>query len=356
MSSIRSLLADAEERFLVPMLASRMPGLWRELYAGLTFPFFLSGTARRWEIELDGGSARLTGVGPAKRLRALERITGPLGPAMSAGSGEWSRWNPSTYQRESADLIAVSIHPAAAPRFQRAGWVIMPDVVRWVGSLHSIPPLQPNRSMRHDLHRIERFGGAIEPAGSTGDWQEFFGAMVEPQARGRFGESAWIPRHSFRRTLTNRGTLLFVTRQGQRVAGITLLRCSNERVWIPLIAIRNGDPSLLNEGAMAAAVAGALDWARSHGYRTIDAGRTSPMINDGVHRSKVKWGYRPVPDPMAHLLALRIDRRCAPLVAALAREPFLQWSAASLHRFVTPPEHAPQEIVSPALAASGRAG
>jgi hypothetical protein len=47
-------------------------------------------------------------------------------------------------------------------------------------------------------------------------------------------------------------------------------------------------------------------WAREQGCRRIDSGRTSSFVRDGVYRNKEKWGLRPAPDPLAHLLALRV--------------------------------------------------
>jgi hypothetical protein len=232
----------------------------------------------------------------------------------------------------------------------------MPDVVRWEGELAAVPPARPCRSLRHDFNRIERFGAAVEATRTPGDWEEFFAAMVEPQAAGRFGESAWLPRPPFRRWLIRRGTLLFLTRRGTRVAGIALLPCSRERIWIPLIAIRGGDPALLAEGAMAAAISSAMTWARNQGYRTVDGGRTSSLIRDGVHVNKMKWGYRSIPDPMAHLLALRVAPACAALAAALAQEPFLHYGRSGLEQLVIPRPFDQPESASPSLATSDRVG
>ncbi len=70
-----------------------------------------------------------------------------------------------------------------------------------------------------------------------------------------------------------------------------------------------------------AAYALAFEWARGEGCVTVDMGRTSPFLHDGIQQYKRKWGLDPVPDPLAHLVAIRVGSDAARL--AFAREPVL---------------------------------
>ena len=83
----------------------------------------------------------------------------------------------------------------------------------------------------------------------------------------------------------------------------------------------DGDPILFRRGASLAALTLGIEWARAEGCRQVDAGRTGPFLGDGVLRLKRKWGLRPVVDPLAHVVAVRVRSPAAR--TAFAREPVL---------------------------------
>jgi hypothetical protein len=85
--------------------------------------------------------------------------------------------------------------------------------------------------------------------------------------------------------------------------------------------VKQGDPQLLQRGASVATLALPLEWARANGYRRLDLGRTGPFVNDGLQEYKRKWGFAPVPDPLAHLSAVWIGS--AEVRQALSRDPVL---------------------------------
>jgi hypothetical protein len=229
-------------------------------------------------------------------------------------------WNPSALAVSDADLVLVEVHRWMAPRFRRAGWLMVPDAVRWEGELSEVPPTRPSRSLLEDLKKIQRYGYTVEHTTAPADWDEFDSSMLRPWARARHDDKAWIASRGLLQQLSCGGTLHFVSLEGRRVAGV----CSVPRgdtIWLPLSGIRDGDPTLLRRGASVAALAATLEWARAQGYRRIDAGRTSPFLHDGVQRFKRKWGLLPTPDPLAHVVGIWAG---SPLgQAVLSRSPVL---------------------------------
>jgi hypothetical protein len=91
--------------------------------------------------------------------------------------------------------------------------------------------------------------------------------------------------------------------------------------WLPVSGVRHGDPGLLAKGAGSAALAATLRWARESGYRRIDLGRTTPFLNDGVARVKRKWGFHPVLEPLAHLIAVQVRPGCGRALELLRQHP-----------------------------------
>jgi len=314
----RSLLASVEERFLVPAYASPRSEAWIATHDVLALPFQLRGAARRAVVETTEGVVRVLEIGRGKQSGAFcSQLLGTC--ADREGEGMLTLCNPAELERLESDLVLAEIHRWMAPRFRRAGWIIIPSDVRWRGKLSHLPPPHATTSLKSDLAKVRRFGYTIEHASNPEDWDRFYETMVLPQARARFGEDAWIPSERLRRELSRRGELHFIRRDGARVAGICTV-CTGHAVWLPIMGMCQGDPGLLREGVYSAVFSLVFEWARGEGYTHVDAGRTSSFTSDGVQHFKRKWGLEPVADPLTHLIAARVGPGAR---AAFVREPVL---------------------------------
>jgi Acetyltransferase (GNAT) domain len=329
----RSLAAAVEERLLVPAYASS----WRfapiTAHRGLALSLQLAGRAQRWKVPTENGLVEILGIGREKLIQPIcTRLFGTL-PEPRIESRR-TLWNPYELAKGNADLVIAEVHRWVAPRFQRAGWLAIPDAVRWQGDLDSLPPLTPNRSLREDLRKAATQGYTIEHCTAQADWDEFYTTMVRPQALARHGDAAWLPSPHFMRRLALIGTVHLVSQHGRRVAGLCTLG-EGETVWSPLAGVRNGDPVLLRQGAAVAALALTLGWARSRGYRRIDLGRTTAFLNDGLQAYKRKWGLSPALDPLSHMAAVWIGSDAAR--EAFSREPLLVEDGTSLRVYAGEP-------------------
>lgn len=314
----RSLLASVEERFFVRTYASPRAAAWVAAHDALALPFQMHGEVRRSEVRTEEGRLRLVEVGRGKHTAPFcARLFGSR--MRGVDDGVRPLWSPAALADVDADLVMAEIHNWMAPRFRRAGWLIVPDSIRWHADLTRCPPPRLTPSLKADLKKVSRYGYTLETAGTSRDWAEFYGSMVVPQARVRFGEEAWIPSERLRRELAARGTLHFIHRDGARVAGICSVR-NGSTLWLPVMGLRQGDANLLKEGVYSAVFSLLFDWARNEGCTQVDAGRTSAFTLDGVHRFKRKWGLDPVADPLSHLVAVRVGSAAR---GAFARQPVL---------------------------------
>jgi hypothetical protein len=313
------LVASVEERLIVPTYGSRWPFAPIAAHRGLSLPLQLVGPLRRSRATIGGAAVRIAGVGRGKRIAPmLERLFGPPGPIVhETPSG---LWNPAALARIDADVVVAEVHRWMAPRFRRAGWLIIPDGVRWIGSLAELPGPSPSHSLREDLRKVARQGFTLVQCDADADWELFATRMVAPQARARFGDGAWIPSPRLLHEMRRAGTLLLVQLDGESVAGICAVP-RGDTVWLPVCGVRDGDPGLFRRGATTAAIALSLAWAGAQGFRAADAGRTSPFLEDGVQRIKRKWGFHPIVDPLAHVVAVRVASDA--VRAAFARQPVL---------------------------------
>jgi RimJ/RimL family protein N-acetyltransferase len=326
-------IAAIEEPFMLRAYASERRQAWLVAHATMALPFQLWGRLQRSWSRIDGRTFRVVELGRPKRPAAVcDRLVGSRvteGPAEAA-----LLLSPRALELIEADLVVAEIHRWLAPRFRRAGWRIIPDAVRWEGDLAGVPPVRPCSSLADDLRKVRSHGYTLEPGATAADWEEFYSTMLIPQAMSRFGDEAWLPSRRFLGELARRGRLHFIVRAGERVGGMcSLIR--DDTVWVPVTGLRQGRDDLRRDGAAAAALALTLDWARRQGCRRVDAGRTSPFLQEGVHRWKRKWGLQPVRDPMSHLLAAWIGSD--PARAAFAREPVLIETADGLECYAGEP-------------------
>jgi hypothetical protein len=109
--------------------------------------------------------------------------------------------------------------------------------------------------------------------------------------------------------------------------------CEGDLAWMPLLGVRDGDPALIEQGAIAHLYMGAVRWAARAGALSLNCGRTSAFIDDGVARYKRKWGFNPTADPLSPLIALRVRPGHNAVSPALKRHPVLTIVDGGLRRF-----------------------
>ena len=317
--------AAVEERLLLPTYASRWSPLSVAAHRVLALPLQLRGPMRRRVVESAGREVTILEIGRPKVTEQLcVRLFGELPPPEYGATRSLRDPAPTA---GAAHLVVAEVHRWLAPRFRRAGWIVVPDQVRWVGDLAALPPPAISRSLKDDLRKIRSRGFTLEHAGAAADWEEFTTRMLAPQAAARFGDAAWLPSPYLLRRFRERGDLHFIVHRGERVGGFCSLRCG-ETLWLPLSGVRDGDPALRRDGVSVATYALGFEWGRRQGCTRVDVGRTSPFLTDGVQQYKRKWGLSATPDPLAHLTAVWVGSDAARL--AFARQPVLAEGAAGL--------------------------
>lgn len=318
-TSRRSLAAWVEERLLIPSYASRWTFAPIAAHRTLSLPLQLVGQAQRRSVQVGDTRIEVLGIGREKLIDPLlTRLFGEL--PIPRQEGRRLTCSPGGLTRLEADLVVAEVHQWMAPRFRRAGWLIVPSSVRWHGDLANVPPAEPSRSLLANLAKIRKHDFRLIQVTGADDWAEFFETMVEPQARARHGSTAWLPSPAFHRQIARRGTLHLVLEKGVRVAGACTIP-NGDMLWITLLGVRHGDPQLLQRGASVATLALPLEWARQQNYRRVDLGRTGPFLNDGLQQYKRNWGFAPVPDPLTHVTAVWLGSDAAR--QAFRREPVL---------------------------------
>ncbi len=197
-------------------------------------------------------------------------------------------------------MLIAHTTPALAPRFRRAGFHIVPGMVRFGGepaALLAGIATWPS-ALVGDLRRLEHADYRTEVWPYTPERSRlFYHRYLVPHARVRFQQRAELPGFDHVDRLFAAGALVAVVRPGSAepdALGLVVERA--DVLWCVLLGTRDADPALLRAGAIAAVYHAQITLAHERGCRRIDLGRVRPWASDGVYQYKWKWGLRPIPD------------------------------------------------------------
>jgi hypothetical protein len=137
--------------------------------------------------------------------------------------------------------------------------------------------------------RLDRLTFAVSHA--EADCETFYRTMYVSYMRSRHGELAFIRSLPQVRRVFRRGGVLWVLREGQRIAG-QLFSQREGVLYCVGLGTAGGDPALLRKGALAATYFFSLQYAQSQGLTRIDFGGSPPALSDGLLRYKRKWGVQ----------------------------------------------------------------
>lgn len=199
-----------------------------------------------------------------------------------------------------ADVLVAATTPALAPRFRRAGFHIVPGMVRFGGEPRALLDHVARRPsvLLADLRRIEHSAYRVEVwAHSPARSRFFYHRYLAPHALARFGTHAELGDFAFIDRLFAAGAAVAVVRPGAHepdAIGLVVSRAAT--LWCVVLGTRDADPAILRAGGLAAVYRAQIALAYERGARLVDFGRCLPWATDGVAQYKWKWGIRPIPD------------------------------------------------------------
>jgi hypothetical protein len=199
-----------------------------------------------------------------------------------------------------ADVLVAATTPALAPWFRRAGFRIVPGMVRLGGEPRALLDHIATRPralvadlqrMKHSAYRTEIWTHTLARS------RLFYHRYLAPHVSARFGKRGELGSFQFIDRLFAAGAAVAVLRPGARepdAIGIVVPRA--ESLWCVVLGTRDADPAILRAGGLAAVYRAQIELAHERGARLVDLGRCLPWAADGVVQYKTKWGARPIPD------------------------------------------------------------
>jgi hypothetical protein len=194
----------------------------------------------------------------------------------------------------SADMTVVRVSRLTAPLFMEMGYL---HAAEWIDAELVLPedpkaPMPISRNLRGgDLRIIRRNRLEAAISHDLSDFDYFYHRMYVPFTRNRFGELGVVKSYRFFRACFRRGALIWVTREGQRLAA-AILDQHDRRLILRSMATLHGDLSLVKLGTLAAVYQFCFAYARQQRCTVVGLGTSRALLQDGVLRYKRKWGAK----------------------------------------------------------------
>ena len=266
-------------------------------------PIYLRHPVTTWTGPVGAGTARVAvwSAPHAPRLLFDVLFDGSPTPARGATHAMPSVARRAAALAADADVLIAHTTPAWAPLFRRAGFAIVPGMVRFGGdpaavlaALESDPPTALDgdfRRLRRAQYRVEHWTHTAERS------RLFYHRYMVPHARTRFGQRAELPSFPLVDRLFAAGGAVALFRPGcDEPDAIGLVVGRPGMLWCVFLGTRDADPAVLRGGGTAAVYLAQTRLAQARGARLVDFGRCVPWASDGIFQYKWKWGLRPIPD------------------------------------------------------------
>lgn len=264
------------------------------------FPYWLAAAHAVLPVAILRGPTRPSGrpgtiavAGKDPWVRSLpERVF--LEPPHREAVGRVPVWSLARELRRlqaAVDLVVARVDAVSARRFFGPEFLHVPE---WIGARLEVPPLgaapaRVARSARDDLRVVRNQRLRLRPSRQEAEFEAFYRDMYVPFIRSRHGAASHLRGHRFLRRAFRNGELLWVERDGSRIAG-AVFEVAGNVLFFRALGTAGGDPALMKQGALAALYGSVVDHARRRGCTRVDLGTSRSLLQDGVLRYKRKWG------------------------------------------------------------------
>jgi len=213
-------------------------------------------------------------------------------------------WRLDSYLRKisrEADLTMVCVDKLSAKLFFQPDCLRVPDAVNiGLKMPEEIETLwRLNHSVKQDIRQVRSRGMKMVLSQTEVDFDLFYRTMYLPFIAGRHGAMARPKNEGWLRASFLRGKIIWVVRGEEKLAGV-VVEIAHGALHLWALGTRDGDASLMKQGALAAIYLYAIQHARDEGCCYVDFGSCRGFLADGILRYKKKWGMEMRP---------RIDNR-----------------------------------------------
>jgi hypothetical protein len=179
--------------------------------------------------------------------------------------------------------------------------------------------------LRDEIPRtIRKYSLELEISTNRDDVEEHIERMYIPFISGRHQEFAFLASRESMYGIFESAELLFVTRDGERIAGV-MLHCKNNIASLHYLGIKDNRVEHLKTGCIGALYYFALLRSIEKGMHSLHFGGTSPFLTDSLTFFKLSFRPAVIPNTFLpnHFVKLMLRRKTPALLDFLHRNPFI---------------------------------
>lgn len=218
-------------------------------------------------------------------------------------------------------MMLVEVHNSLGKILNSKKWFYIPQWVKGEVNIPISPLVWQDRSLKSDLRRIKKNALQYQVCRDPDSLNDFYYNMHIPYITTSHGNCAYISSfENMERGLTH-GDLLFVTKQGERIAGALILyEKTGVRLWS--FGVKDGNKKYLVDGVIGALYYYSLVYLENKGFNKVNFGWSRSFLRDGVLRYKAKWSQW-LFGTSQNGIALRILSDTQPVREFLCKNPFI---------------------------------
>lgn len=188
------------------------------------------------------------------------------------------------------DLVIARTPRLLAERLFSDSWLRLPEAAnaRLRVPAAGVAVRWPDKAA-YNVRRVRKGGFGWTVSADSSDFEQFFDTMLVPYVTLRHGDNAVVPSRQAMRRRFRRGGILWIERDGERVAGSVIeIAGDTLRQWA--LGARGGNEEWVRAGAFSALYVFGTEYARSMGLTWYDLGGGPPSPADGPMHHKLSWG------------------------------------------------------------------
>jgi hypothetical protein len=182
-----------------------------------------------------------------------------------------------------------------------------------------------SQRMRDEIPRtIRKYGLQLELSTDPGRVEQLIEQMHIPYIQGRHQENAFLPSKAAIGVRFADSEMLFITTEGETIAGI-MLHCLNNVASLHYIGVKDNKLEYLKKGCIGAMYYFAILRSIERGMPTLHFGGTSPFLTDSLTFFKLSFRPDVIPNTFLpdYFVKFSLRKKTPQLLDFLQKNPFI---------------------------------
>jgi Acetyltransferase (GNAT) domain len=233
----------------------------------------------------------------------------------------WKAFNTLPTAAGGCSILIAEVHERHVKLMGTNAGIVVPAWIRGHAPLPRGPEVMQRSSIKRILRTIRQQSFEYEVTRDPEKFDYFYQKMYVPYIKKRYGDSAFLSPREKLKAKFDSGELILVRKQNEYVSGV-LLVYEGDVARMPSLGVRDGEWELVVDGALVALYEFILQHLEQRGCRRVDLGESRTFLNDGVLRSKRKYGHT-LSSASIHKFLIRVLSDTNAARAFLQNNPFI---------------------------------